>query len=206
MCSPIWTGAFISNFSIPMPGTESFIPYSSSLHWDQRIICCIKKFLRKKKTVLVTGVMQTQQHGFSFSWECLFSWHTGLVPVPQLLCGQRFDSLFQHPFYLINNSFHNWNGWFWCPAGENFAPPPAVFTRAASLQASTLKLLMSSIVPALLFLFILWILLPYAFLSLFHTVPLTSTYSFVNSVSFTVQLKHSLFEKVLEFFFLFVVF
>lgn len=52
--------------------------------------------------------------------------------------------------------------------------------------------------PCTTFLFILCILLPYAFLSLFHTVPLTSMHSFVNSVSFTVQLKHSLFEKVLK--------
>lgn len=129
-----------------------------------------------------------------------FSHRVGTCATAALWTKHKFDSLFQHPFYLINNSFHNLNVWFWCPAGENCTPPPAVFPRAASLQASFLKLLMSSTVPALLS-FSSFELLPYGFLSFFPTVPLTSTHSFVNSVSFTEQLKHSLFEKVLKDFF-----
>lgn len=64
MCSPIWTGAFISGFSIPMPGTKSFIPYSSSLHWEQRIIYCIERLLGKKNPVFGHRSNANTEHGF----------------------------------------------------------------------------------------------------------------------------------------------
>lgn len=127
----------------------------------------------------------------------------GTCATAALWTKHRFDSLFQHPFYLINNTFHNLNVWFWCPDGENCTPPSTRSLYKSCISSGILpKAFDVFCCPCITLLFILWILLSCAFLSLFHTIPQTSTYSFINSVSFTVRLKHSLFEKVLKGFFL----